>query len=407
MKTMKKALGALALTFALAGCNGILDVKLPGATPAEALDDPSYAPLLVTSAQGQFENAIATLSFGAGMLSGELIGGQSALGDFPFQVRNIRASDTQGDNQYNQLSRARFQSDDALKRLEGWTDQQVANRTLLIGQAALWAAYAYTYFAENYCRGAFDVGAEVTRQGMLQLAKDRFSKAIQSATTVSDQPTLNTAYLGRARVELLLGQTAEALADAQKVPAGFTRSVSRSAASTDRRNPIYNRNITNKSMSIDPHYWTTTFNGVADPRVKVTDAKAITTDGVTPLFTQGKYTSDSSPIRFASYTEAQLIIAEVSGGQTAVNIINALHTANGLPAFAGGSAQQIKDQIVEERRREFFLEARRLGDLRTYGGFAQWAFGKNPFLGYQYGEVQCFPLPDAEVTNNPNLKPVG
>jgi hypothetical protein len=242
---------------------------------------------------------------------------------------------------------------------------------------------------------------------MLTLAKDRFTTAITSATTAADQPTLNAAYLGRARVELELGQTAEALADAQKVPAGYTASVSRSSASNDRRNPIFNRNVTAKSMSIDPHYWTTTFGGVADPRVNVVDAKAITADGVTPLYQQKKYTSDASSIRYASYTEAQLIIAEVQGGQTAVDIINKLHTANGLPAFAGGTAQQIKDQIVEERRREFFLEARRLGDLRRYGGFEQWAFGKNPFLGYQYGGVTCFPLPDAEVTNNPNLTNVG
>ena len=46
--------------------------------------------------------------------------------------------------------------------MEGWTDQQVANRTQLMGQAALWAGYAYTYFAEGYCRGAFDLGPAKT-----------------------------------------------------------------------------------------------------------------------------------------------------------------------------------------------------------------------------------------------------
>jgi starch-binding outer membrane protein, SusD/RagB family len=401
-----RALGALAIAVTLAGCDGLLDVKLPGATPEEALDDPTYAPLLVTSAQGKFEDALAVYTFNAGHIAGELIGGQSALGDIPFQRRDIRSLDTQGDDLYRKLSQARFQADDALKRLQAWTDAQVAGRTQLVGQAALWAGYAYTFFAEGYCRGAFDLGPAKTRTEMLQLAKDRFTLAITSATTANDATTLNTAYVGRARVELQLGQTAEALADAQKVPSTFTRAVSRSAASGDRRNTIFNRNVTSKSLSIDPKYWNTTYNGVADPRVRLTDTKTIAADGLTPLYLQTKYTADATPIRFASYTEARLIIAEVQGGQAAVDIINALHTAAGIPAFAGGTAQQIKDQIVEERRREFFLEGRRLGDLRTYGGFEQWTWGKNQFVGYEYGRVQCFPLPDSEVTGNPNVEPV-
>ncbi|MSR21904.1 MAG: RagB/SusD family nutrient uptake outer membrane protein [Gemmatimonadetes bacterium] len=412
MKTMirrigrgSRALGALALTVALAGCDGLLDVKLPGSTPEEALDDPSYAPLLVTSAQGQFENAMSTYTFNAGHIAGELIGGQSALGDIPFQRRDIRSLDTQGDGLYNALSKARFQADDAFKRITAWTDAQVAGRTQLLGQAALWAGYAYTIFAEGYCRGAFDLGPPKTRTEMLRLAKDRFTSAITSATATNDATTLNTAYVGRARVELQLDETAAALADAQKVPANFSRTVSRSTASNDRRNTIYNRNVTSKSLSIDPKYWNTTYAGVVDPRTRLTDTKSLAADGLTPLYLQTKYVADATPIRFASYTEARLIIAQVQGGQAAVDIINALHTAAGLPAFAGGTAQQIKDQIVEERRREFFLEGRRLGDLRTYGGFEQWTWGKNPYVGYEYGRITCFPLPDSEVSGNPNVEP--
>jgi hypothetical protein len=41
---------------------------------------------------------------------------------------------------------------------------------------------------------------------------------------------------------------------------------------------------------------------------------------------------DNSPIRLASYVEAQLIIAEVDLNQNSVAIINALHTAAAIPA---------------------------------------------------------------------------
>src|SRR5688500_9370566 len=85
------ALGGLVLALSLAGCDDLLDVQLPGSTPAGAIDDPTYAELLVVSAQGQFENALSTYTFNAGHIAGELIGGQSALNDIPFQRRDIRA----------------------------------------------------------------------------------------------------------------------------------------------------------------------------------------------------------------------------------------------------------------------------------------------------------------------------
>src|SRR5690606_38410885 len=134
-------------------------------------------------------------------------------------------------------------------------------------------------------------------------------------------------------------------------------------------NSIFDQNNRARAHSIDPHYWDVEWMGVPDPRVSVTNTGTIATDGLTPLWTQNKYSADSSPIRMASYTDAQLIIAEISGGEVAVGIINELHEAAGIPPFAGGDEAAIQAQIVEERRREYFLEGRRLGDLRRYGGF--------------------------------------
>src|SRR5690606_7623733 len=77
-----------------------------------------------------------------------------------------------------------------------------------------------------------------------------------------------------------------------------------------------------------------TVDGVPDPRVSVTDMERVTGDALTPDWRQNKYQSPTAPIPVATYEEAQLIVAEVSGGQTAVDIINALRAPHGLPAFA-------------------------------------------------------------------------
>gem|GEM_PF-3559114 len=103
---------------------------------------------------------------------------------------------------------------------------------------------------------------------------------------------------------------------------------------------------------------------VPDTRVAVTNAGKFGTDNRTPLYIQTKYATSSSPIPIASYKEAQLIVAEVAQGQTAVNIINNLRAAKGLPAFSSTDPVAIAAEVTEARRRELFLEGQHLFDVR-------------------------------------------
>jgi hypothetical protein len=402
---------ALLFSVTLAGCGGILDVTLPGATPAEAMDDPAYSELLVTSAQGDFECAASNYAFITAHLSGELIGAQSTLAYIPYQLRLVRPIDqSYGESDcagavglYTPLSIARFVSEDAFRRISGYTDAQVANRTRLLGRAALYAGFSFALFGEGFCNAAFDLGPAETPEQIFQRAVDRFTTAITLASSVGDTDTRDAAYAGRARVLMQLGRGALAAADAKLVPVGYLKTVTRSNAAAGRQNDIFMENIRNRAHSIDPHFYNLTFGGVADPRVKVTNTGTKGVDGLTDLWLQTKFTSEAAPIRLASYTEARLIVAEVEGGQTAVGIINALHAAAGLPAFQSTDAAAIRAQVIEERRREFFLEGRRMGDLRHFGGFKEAAGGKHPFTGTVYGDTECLPLPNVEVRNNPNL----
>ena len=61
--------------------------------------------------------------------------------------------------------------------------------------------------------------------------------------------------------------------------------------------------------------------GVRDPRIPLVDVGKLGIDATTPLFEQLKYPRVDSPIPIATWRDAQLMIAEVQGGQTALDII--------------------------------------------------------------------------------------
>src|SRR5690606_35461589 len=97
---------------------------------------------------------------------------------------------------YTPLSTARFMADDALGRIEGFTDEQAANRTGLMGKAALYAGLSYATFAEGFCSAAFDLGPEILPPANFELARQRFTTALERSEAVGDLETLNAARVG-------------------------------------------------------------------------------------------------------------------------------------------------------------------------------------------------------------------
>ena len=308
---------------------------------------------------------------------------------------------------YTPLQTARFMAEDSFERLSGYTDDEIPGRVGLQAKAALYAGFTYAVFAEGFCEAAFDLGPARSPEEIFRIAEERFTTAIDLGGQAGDSETVSAAYVGRARVRLPLGETAGAASDAAMVPAGFRKDVTRSNAANSRRNDFYEAVAEGggTSATVDPNYWDVRWMDVPDPRVEVVDAGRLTSNARTPLWYQTKYTSESAPIRLASHVEAQLIIAEVEGGQVAVDIINDLHAAAGIPPFASADEQEIQEHVVEERRREFFLEGRRMADLRRLGGFSDvnGAGEVNPWTFFAFGGTECFPIPDVERQNNPNL----
>ncbi len=414
------ALGA-ALCLALAACHDItsLDQEAPSRIPAKDLEKPENATLLVEGAVGDFECALANYIVAGGLVADEL--GNAVLHnevwDFdrrtiqPVNGRyasNVCGQDVASPTVYTVLSIARYDADHSVQLLDGWTDEEVPNRTDLIAIASAYGGYSLVLMGEGLCSAAIDVGPELTPADLLREGETRFTRAIDAATAAADDSVLNLALLGRARARLGLGDKLGAAADAALIPQGFVYNSTHSGAKPRRENFVYTYLYRELNATVDLPFRDVTFEGVPDPRVSVIDAGIVGADAETPIFQPTKYPSIDSPIPVARWEEAQLILAEadVAAGDVsgAVEIINTLHANAGIPPFAGGTPDEVTAQILQERTRELFLEGQRLGDMIRYGlPLFPTAGTPFPVVGGVFGTQVCFPLPAVERLNNPNI----
>ena len=404
-----------------AACTEITSLKQenPGQLSGSTLYVPTNAQLLVNGAIGDFHCALTRYAVGSGALMDELANAISNSANFDYDRRTLPTNAAYGtstcDNGlqapgvYTPLSTARASADTIAARLEGWTDAQVVNRTKLIGQAYAYAGYSLVLLGESMCSAAINLSAEMTPAQLFAEAKTRFDKAIAAATTASDAATLNLATMGRARTLQDLGSLSAAAADAAKITDNtYVANISTDATDARRQNGVYVATVLNFFYTVDPSFRGLTFGGVADPRVSVVNSGKAGTNGAA-IWQASKGLVATAPIAITRWAEAQLIQAEnfVATGNlgSAVAAINALHTKAGLPAYdgTGQTAAQVLAQVIEERRRELFLEGHRLGDIRRYGLPLNPAAGTVFPNGGTYGTQTCFPLPDVERINNPNI----
>ena len=404
---------------ALAACNTdrLLDVNAPSRVPAEIFDRPDQAVLMVNSFVADFECAIGSFVVVEGIISDELADAQLGAAAWPYDRRdaNTQPGGAYGVNSctsnqtpgiYTPLSTARWSSETALKRLQGWSDAQVPNRQLLIATAALYNGFSYALMGMSMCSAAFDLGKPIDQKAMFAEAETRFTTAIDAATAVGSGATdlLNAAYVGRARVRLFQGNLTGAAADAAKVPPGFAFYASAGSDDNRRYNRVYAAVNQFGFYTVESLSRNLTTGGVPDPRAAVVKTSTRPADAKSTIYAATKYTSDASPIPIARYEEAQLIRAEALGGSQAVTIVNALRAKYNLPPYTGPTdAASIRQLIIEERQRELFLEGFRNYDIQRFALPLNPAPGTPyPIKGGSYGNTTCLPLPDVERYNNPN-----
>lgn len=405
----------LLLPVLLTACDfeGLLTVDAPSQMPADALESPSNAALLVNGAIADFECAYGAFVVVQGLIADELVDAQLGAASWPYDRRDADlqpggdygyqgCAGNQRMGVYTPLSTARWSADNALTYLQSWTDEQVQNRTALIARAALYAGFSYNLLGMAMCSAAIDGGPEVSAAELFAEAEARFTTAIEAATSAGLTEVATAARAGRARVRLYQGNGTGAVTDAQMVPLDFTFNATASQDNNRRYNRVFGANILATNYSIEEQSRNITTGGVEDPRTLTSSAGVNANDGTT-LWIQHKYPDYSTPIPIVTGGEAQLIIAEVQGGDDAVDIINVLRDRADVPDFAGGTAAEIEDALVEERRRELWLQGHRLYDMARFDVPFVPAPGTDYPKGGSYGSTTCLPLPDVERFNNPNI----
>jgi starch-binding outer membrane protein, SusD/RagB family len=411
---------AMALVALAGACSGTADRLLTVTTPSRLADDqflvPSNAQLIVNSAVADFECAFGAYVVASGLASGELVDASQTASRWSYDRRDVQPIDAHYSTfgctaigVYTPISTARFVADQALRKLDEWTDAEVgANRQRLAATAALYAGFSYVLLAEGFCTAAVNVGPEMQTAAILDSADARFTRAIAFATAPQDTTILRAALVGRARARLDKGDKTGAAADAARVPLAFVLNASADNLAARRNNRVFDQNNAGASgVTIAPAYRTLTVAGAADPRVRITDQNRASGDQLNRWFTQNKYTSLTAPIPIASGVEAQLILAEAQGGTQGVATLNALRARAGvaLPAITAAEAADFQGTIYSERARELFLQGNRWFDVRRGNLALTPAAGTTYLKGGTYGTQRCWPLPDVERAANPNLGP--
>lgn len=406
---------AVTATMLASGCSDLLEVDLPGVVEAKTLDDPGISPLLVESAIADFECAYTNYSAGSSAMSDEwwhTSGGQvyREWGGRQINAQNdnyVRAGcDEGGFGQYVVIHTARFQARDAYERINGFDAGDVpGDRNDMLATASAYEGYSLLMLGENFCEMAIDGGPLMQPDEVLALSSQRFERAIEMAGGNDD--IRNMASVGLARASRGMGNLNAAAAAAATVPEEFQYDVNRDDTPRRRWNRFFDSNVRRSDYTIAPPFRDIEWKGDSDPRVELFYNGVIAAYDV-DWWQTTKYKSLSDNIPLATWVEAQLIMAEAQGGGAAVDIINRLHARAGLKPFdpatdmvEGPKSDNIMNMVIEQRRREFFLEGgHRLSDMLVYDlPF----FTGVDHLGREYGTTTCWPLPDLERLGNPNI----
>jgi starch-binding outer membrane protein, SusD/RagB family len=418
------SIGSTALLVAVlaAGCSDITSLTQsdPGQIDAAGVYRPENARLLVNGALSDFECAYSRVVTGSGLLSDELGAAIAQSLSFDYDRRTLLPTHpysagcgfAQYPGVYTSLSRARGAADTTYARMSEWTVDQVPERETFLATLAAYGGLSLSFLGEVMCSAAVDAGPEMSTQELLQEARSRFDAAITHAAAAGDDDLLHLARLGRARALLGLGDLAGAAEDAATIPAEFAITTTPDAVDQRLQNVVYVHITQSFFGTVGEAYRDLTLDGQPDPRVQVTDADRIGTAGA-PIFTPEKYPAVTTPIPVAKYAEAQLILAEariaandLAGAADAINAARNSGGRVGMPQYdaTGQTQAEVMAQLVEERRRELFLEGRRLWDVRRLDLPLVPAPGEPYEIGGgEYGAQRCFPLPDVERNNNPNI----
>ena len=398
---------ALMLGLSLAACN--LDVSQPGVIDANTFDPVADARILSLSAQQNFYDIYADVINSTALYSGETWTGavrqeSNDIGRRAIVDTNIDLNGTF----WSPLQLAIATNNQVVNVLRNAAD---FNTNIHAARSSMWAGFALTLMGEVFCQGVIAVGPPLTPSETLDSAIVRFQQAIQIAGAITGAEAtriLNASRVGLARAYLQKGDNANAATIAAQVPAEFVANavyVDDAQSRGRTGNSVYATSVgTTQIVAAD-------YRALNDPRVPFVDAGGNAQDGRNRLFRQRKYVSFADPIRVASGLEARYIVAEAELKQgnsaSALALIADRRTAGGQPEFTGTSNAEILAELMDQRARDFWLEAKHLGDIiRNPAAAAFVPPAGSPFYKPEqgnFGDLKCLEVPFVEKTNNPHF----
>ena len=429
-------------------CDNLLDVSVPGFVTVDALDDPDLAETLVLSAVGDFECGFVDYMRYPGQWYELFL---NTSGSRPDGLSGVRSAlvdvyadpcDSGTGPVWSTMQLPRQQAKRAINYIENvYEAGSVTDQELLVAKASLYEGYATQLLSEQFCAITMDGGPLMSRAAGYAAAEGMFSKSITQATAAvaagqsGAQWVLDAAYVGRARAKLYQGNGTGAVSDAQLVTSGYEGLSTYETSPGRRNNRIVEYDNVGDAIMPHEHYARLTIEAdgtltqsatyvpaggaISDPRVPIDEPAGVTENrGLLQKRAQQKFSGEGSDIPFATWREAQLMIAESQQGASAVTIINSLRanttglysgldsSAWPLPAYAGATdAASVLALVTEERRRELWMQGTHSGDKNRYAGV-------NGYPGWElrdeYGQAQSpgqsWPVPFLEISSNDNVQ---
>lgn len=451
MKTSTTRLAVIAAGIGLLGaagaCSNYLDVVNPNSVSVSKLSDSTDANLIVNGAIGEFQSMWANTALYGALFTDEVVNAHVNTSYIQMEQRQVTSGLDLVSLAYSPIQRARFDGDTVANRLIGYEGAAKAGTDVRVARMLAFSGYSYIMLGESFCNAPIYGSKAYSPAELFAQAKPKLDSALAiaqaasaagGANKASADSIANLVLVGRARVALDLGDWQGAIASASQVTPGFEFRVyySEGIPTTPGLpvNPFWNGTGSPQPTSaangptVNNGYVygagalylavDTTFQNLNDPRVPTTTARVKAMNGnmvyvpskpksfggyVAPSTAKpsGQPMTPGASMRVASYVEAQYIIAEAhQGDATTLAFVNQERLANGLGPSTAVTPAQVLADLRDQRRREFYLDGHRLGDLRRY--LTQYNADYFP-TGANYGTATCFPIPLSETNSNPNV----
>jgi hypothetical protein len=456
--------GVFAAAGAVAGCDKFLETTNPSAIQPETLDDSTFIGLMVNGAVGEFQAAFPVASYYSSVFTDELRNTHVFSEEISFDRRDVDSlNGTHSVFVYTPMQRAWWMADSVGGRIRALgAAGDSASRDLRLARVLGYAGYSLIWLAENLCGTPVSTAQKVyskalSSDSVFTLAILRLDSAITianaaktaaqnaPATTVAAITALRNATIagadsirlwatvGKARAALNRGDMTAAATYASQVTAfpGQTNfeyriSFNTNSALTRLNNPLRLRlsggaGITSGALTGTP------FENIDDIRVPY--PRTATNAGQAEATMSGSWVVPNSPRAFNTYTgtaagadfdyggtwriasliEAQYIQAEANGATPAsIAFVESQRLAfPSTTAAAPTTAANFLDNLIDQRRRELYLDGHRMGDLRRYEKLYNrnlWQTGVVPGQTLSFSNRHCLPLNLAEYQNNPELR---